>query len=76
MTKPDVFTLSHPEICFTPLYQTTDLLWLKCRDGSATRLYWYQNDHLGAPQKLTAQDGAAVSRNPDGIYTFLEYGFS
>jgi RHS repeat-associated protein len=35
---------------------TTDPLWLK--EGGS--YYWYQNDHLGTPQKLTAQDGTVV----------------
>jgi RHS repeat-associated protein len=35
---------------------TTDPLWLK-QGGT---YYWYQNDHLGTPQKLTAQDGTVV----------------
>ena len=35
---------------------TTDPLWLK--EGGA--YYWYQNDHLGTPQKLVAQDGTVV----------------
>ena len=39
---------------------TTDPLWLKCKDGSATRLYWYQNDHLGTPQKLVDSTGEVV----------------
>ncbi len=35
---------------------TTDPLWLK-RDGE---YYFYQNDHLGTPQKLVKQNGAVV----------------
>ena len=35
---------------------TTDPLWLK--QGGA--YYWYQNDHLGTPQKLVAMNGAVV----------------
>ncbi len=35
---------------------TTDPLWLK--QGGA--YYFYQNDHLGTPQKLTAQNGMVV----------------
>ncbi len=35
---------------------TTDPLWLK--EGST--YYWYQNDHLGTPQKLVAVNGAVV----------------
>ena len=34
----------------------TDPLFLK-KDG---QYYWYQNDHLGTPQKIVAQDGAVV----------------
>ena len=34
----------------------TDPLFLK-KDG---QYYWYQNDHLGTPQKLVAQDGTVV----------------
>lgn len=35
---------------------TTDPLWLK--EGGT--YYWYQNDHLGTPQKLIAADGTIV----------------
>jgi RHS repeat-associated protein len=35
---------------------TTDPLWLK--EGGT--YYWYQNDHLGTPQKLVAQNGTVV----------------
>ncbi len=35
---------------------STDPLWLK----SGGQYYFYQNDHLGTPQKLTAQNGMVV----------------
>ena len=49
---------------------TTDPLWLK----QAGAYYFYQNDHLGTPQKLVAQNGAVVwAANDNNMWWPIPY---